>query len=101
MAVTLPIDLSRTYTAEEFAALPEDNQRWELVDGRVVAMTWPHRGTHGSVNSSAMCLPRARTITIHAPRAEPTVLSESDTLGGGEIIPGFHYPVAPLFADPT
>jgi Uma2 family endonuclease len=188
MAVALPIDLSRTYTAEEFAVLPDDDRRCELVDGRVVPMIWPTsrhswvsevirdvlatyikprglgyvlreigvilrrapdtvRGPdvaffskgrtpipfpepympapdlavevlspsnrrsqvarkvseylRAGVRAVWVADSRARTITIHSPGADPVVLSEADTLDGGEIIPGFRHRVSALFADPT
>jgi len=42
--------------------------------------------------------PKTRTVAVHHNRREITVLSDSDTLDGGEIIPGFRVPVADLFA---
>ena len=33
--------------------------------------------------------PRRRTITVHAPGADPRVLGEGDTLDGGDVVPGF------------
>jgi len=35
------IDLTRTYTAEEFEKLPEFNGRYELLDGKLVEKTMP------------------------------------------------------------
>ncbi len=42
--------------------------------------------------------PRARTVTVHEPGAEPRVLREADTLGGGEVLPGFEVAVREIFA---
>lgn len=42
--------------------------------------------------------PRTRTVAIHAPGADARMLHESDTLTGGEVLPGFACPVAELFA---
>jgi Uma2 family endonuclease len=42
--------------------------------------------------------PSARRVTVYRPDASPQVLSETDTLNGGDLLPGFEYPVARLFA---
>jgi Uma2 family endonuclease len=41
---------------------------------------------------------RKRTIFVHAPLREPTMLQESDALDGEDVIPGFRCEVAQLFA---
>jgi len=41
---------------------------------------------------------RKRTIVVHAPRRTPITLDESDALDGEDVIPGFHYEIAQLFA---
>lgn len=41
--------------------------------------------------------PSPRRVTVHAPDRPPQVLHESDTLDGGELLPGFHYPLSKLF----
>jgi len=41
--------------------------------------------------------PRARTIELHGPTAPSTTLTETDTLDGAEVIPGFSAPVADIF----
>ncbi len=42
--------------------------------------------------------PKTRTVTVYRSRRQIAVLSESDTLDGGEVVPGFRVPVAELFA---
>lgn len=42
--------------------------------------------------------PGARTVTVYRPGAKPTVLVESDTLEGEDVVPGFRLPVAEVFA---
>jgi Uma2 family endonuclease len=42
--------------------------------------------------------PETRTICIYGSRSEITVLSEADTLTGGDVLPGFAVPVAEIFA---
>lgn len=42
--------------------------------------------------------PETRTISIYRSRSEITVLSETDTLTGGDVLPGFAVPVAEIFA---
>jgi Uma2 family endonuclease len=42
--------------------------------------------------------PGSRTFQIHRPDQRPRVLSEADTLDGGEIVPGFTLPLSDLFA---
>jgi Uma2 family endonuclease len=41
---------------------------------------------------------RLRTVTIYHSLTDIAILTERDMLDGGEIIPGFQYPVARLFA---
>lgn len=42
--------------------------------------------------------PKRRTVTIYQPNIEPQTLSEVDTLDGREVVPGFQYSLARLFA---
>jgi Uma2 family endonuclease len=42
--------------------------------------------------------PETRTVTVHRAGSEAALLKESDTLGGGEVLPGFSVPVAEVFA---
>lgn len=42
--------------------------------------------------------PKMRTVTEHQPNSEPRTLSESDTLDGADVVKGFQYSVAKLFA---
>jgi Uma2 family endonuclease len=42
--------------------------------------------------------PRRRTITVYRSLTDITILIENDTLEGGDIIPGFSYRVAEVFA---
>jgi Uma2 family endonuclease len=44
--------------------------------------------------------PSARTMTVYKSPATYTVHGESDTLDGGDILPGFSLPLAQLFAVP-
>lgn len=42
--------------------------------------------------------PKKRTVTIYQPNVEPQTLTEADTLDGREVVPGFQYSLARLFA---
>lgn len=42
--------------------------------------------------------PRRRTVTVLAPEQGPRVLTDADTLDGGDVLPGFSIPVAEIFA---
>ena len=42
--------------------------------------------------------PETRTISVYRSRSEITVLSEADTLTGGDVLPGFSVPVGEIFA---
>lgn len=42
--------------------------------------------------------PKRRTVTVHRPHQPPQVLTEADTLEGGEALRGFSYSLAKLFA---
>jgi Uma2 family endonuclease len=41
--------------------------------------------------------PRKRTVTVHTAPDAPAVLTEADTLDGGEVLPGFSLPVKRIF----
>jgi Uma2 family endonuclease len=41
--------------------------------------------------------PSKRTITIYRPNVAPRILTETDRLDGGDLLPGFQYPLARLF----
>lgn len=43
--------------------------------------------------------PKTRTVEVYAPRRKPMVLTESDTLDGGKVLPGFTLALAELFAE--
>ncbi|MHC4223923.1 MAG: Uma2 family endonuclease, partial [Planctomycetota bacterium] len=42
--------------------------------------------------------PRAREVTVHTPNESPTVLNRTDTLRGGDVLPGFAIAVGEVFA---
>ena len=42
--------------------------------------------------------PETRTISIYRSRSEISVLNETDTLTGGDVLPGFSVPVGKIFA---
>jgi Uma2 family endonuclease len=42
--------------------------------------------------------PGKRTVTVHEPGRTPTLVRDSETLRGGEVMPGFEVPVRDLFA---
>jgi Uma2 family endonuclease len=42
--------------------------------------------------------PRARAVTVYAAGQEPRTPREGETLGGGDVIPGFRLQVADIFA---
>ena len=44
--------------------------------------------------------PDARTITVHCGGADPHTLGETDTLDGGDVLPGFSCGVAEVFERP-
>jgi Uma2 family endonuclease len=43
--------------------------------------------------------PEARTVTVYCAPDQFTVLTEKETLDGGDVLPGFSLPVADLFAE--
>jgi Uma2 family endonuclease len=42
--------------------------------------------------------PRARSVTVHEPGRSPTLLGASDTLDGGDVLPGLTIDVGEIFA---
>jgi Uma2 family endonuclease len=53
---------------------------------------------HSGVRLIWFVEPSERRITVYRPREQLVVLTEGDTLDGGDVLPGFSYPVARLFA---
>jgi len=43
--------------------------------------------------------PKMRTVTIYTSKTNILTLTESDTLNGGEVVPGFEVSVAEIFAE--
>jgi Uma2 family endonuclease len=43
--------------------------------------------------------PRTRTVAVYTSPRRPKTLSESQTLDGGTVLPGFSVPVAQIFAE--
>lgn len=43
--------------------------------------------------------PRLRTVTVYRSRTDIEILTEKDTLDGGEVVPGFQVEVAEIFAE--
>ncbi|MDQ3521950.1 MAG: Uma2 family endonuclease [Gemmatimonadota bacterium] len=74
------------------AEVVSPNDSYEEVEEKV--LDWLRAGTRlvWVVN------PRARTVTIHAPGEDARMLRESDSLTGGDVLPGFVCQVAELFA---
>jgi Uma2 family endonuclease len=44
--------------------------------------------------------PRRRTVTVHALGAKPVILTDTDVLDGGDVVPGFRIAVAEPFPPP-
>jgi len=42
--------------------------------------------------------PRERTVTVHEAGKHPSVLGDTDTLSGGDLLPGFELAVSEIFA---
>ena len=42
--------------------------------------------------------PHTRKVTVHEPGGEPRVLDDTDTLPGGNVLPGFEFAVAEVFS---
>jgi Uma2 family endonuclease len=40
---------------------------------------------------------RRKTVIVHRPRSQPTILQAGDTLDGGDVVPGFRLPVDDAF----
>jgi Uma2 family endonuclease len=59
-----PIDLTRTYTVEEFMALPDDGKPYELIEGEIVEMPGPSIA-HGLVISRLFGFLHNYLVTNH------------------------------------
>ncbi len=46
----------------------------------------------------ALVNPRNRTVTLRRPGQDPVILTEPDTLDGGDVVPGWQMAVSDLFA---
>ena len=67
------------------------SDRYADVDDKV--KEWLNAGTRMVV----VVNPRDRTVSVHTPKSVIT-LTESDTLDGGDVVPGWRLPVADIFA---
>ena len=67
------------------------SDRYADVDDKV--KEWLNAGTRMVV----VVNPRDRTVSVHTPDSVIT-LTESDTLDGGDVVPGWRLPVADIFA---
>lgn len=47
-----------------------------------------------------LVFPEQRIVEVYTPDGEVEILVEDDLLDGGEVLPGFSFPVAEIFADP-
>lgn len=43
--------------------------------------------------------PKMKTVTVYHSTTSIQVLSENDSLDGGDVVPGFHIPIAEIFAE--
>ena len=43
--------------------------------------------------------PRRRTVAVYAPGDAVRILREGETLDGGDVLPGFAYPLTELFGE--
>ncbi len=43
--------------------------------------------------------PDPRTVAVYTTATDPVILSEADTLSGGDVLPGFALPLKDLFAE--
>ena len=42
--------------------------------------------------------PRRRTVTVYRSKTDITILTEEDTLSGGDVVEGWELPLSELFA---
>jgi Uma2 family endonuclease len=66
-------------------------------DGYVEVMEKVERYLRAGVQLVWLVDPWRRAVEIHAPGQPPRVLRETDTLDGGDVLPGFSLPVADIF----
>jgi Uma2 family endonuclease len=52
----------------------------------------------GGVRLLWLVNPRRRTVTVYTPGVEPRILTDTDELDGGDVLPGFRLAVAAIFA---
>ena len=67
------------------------NDTYSEVEEKVA--DWLRAGTR----MVAVVNPRGRTVTLRTSEKDITVLTEEDTLDGGEVVPGWRLPVAAVF----
>ena len=68
------------------------SDRYTEVDEKVAE--WLAAGTSMVV----VVNPRNRTVRVHRPTTDSVLLTEEDTLDGGDVVPGWEMPVADIFA---
>ena len=68
------------------------SDRYTEVDEKVAE--WLAAGTSMVV----VVNPRNRTVRVHRPTTDSVLLTEEDTLDGGDVVPGWEMPLADIFA---
>ena len=88
----------RITTAEELLDMPDDGYRYELVRGelRKKVADWLAAGTRmvgDGVN------PHNKTVKVHRSPTDVVALATTDSLNGGDVVPGWRMPLSDIFAD--
>ena len=95
---------------ERLGIQPDDRGYWPGAPDLVVEVLSPNDRPGEVVEKVATWLrygarmvvvvdPQRRTVAVHRPDQPPRVLTESDTLDGEDIVPGWSLPVRALFVD--
>jgi Uma2 family endonuclease len=94
---------------EREAAIPDDDGFWPGAPDMAVEFVSPH-DLYTEVDEKVLdwldagtrmvviVNPRKRLVTIYRSRTEIALLTEQDTLEGGEVIPGWSLPIHVIFA---
>lgn len=97
--------LTKSMTADELLAMPDDGYRYELVKGKLIQMA-PSGDEHGDItmalatalNNHVKINSLGRVYAAETSLIDIVTLTEKDNLDGGDVVPGFQIRVAEIFA---
>ena len=90
--------LDHRATIEDLMRMPEDGQKYELVDGEIVVSPAGYRhSVVGGVTIVWLVDPAERTVTVYRSLSNIQRFTSNDTITGEPVLPGFSCAVSRFF----